>query len=365
MLKIKSTKVIIIVALTGLMLSCKKTSVKTTNYSKLFLISNEVASNRVLVYNRTDSGYLQYDTSYATGGTGTGAVIGCQGAVTLSKDGNSLLVVNPGSNELSSFRIYSDKMELISKKSSNGERPVSVAVSTENKVYALNNGGMGSVAGYTLNSFGELLPLESSLRSLIGTATSFPVQIQFTPDGKTMIVALRDAGRLIRFAVNNTGLLGDTMTLASVSPAPFGFDISNQNRIYITEAQTSAVGVYQITSTGLTNFQEPVLNSQKAACWLSITPNQLYCYTSNAQTNNLSAYKIDPSTGKASLIGANPIVTGTNPIEIRTSPDSKFVYALCRTSHEIWAYAVQSDGSLNYLSKVGGLPSASIGMAVR
>src|SRR3954447_17393785 len=62
-----------------------------------FTLSNASGGNRVLVFDRGSGGRLHRVGSVATGGRGTGANLGSQGALALSRDGSRLYAVNPGS----------------------------------------------------------------------------------------------------------------------------------------------------------------------------------------------------------------------------------------------------------------------------
>src|SRR5207248_7379662 len=64
----------------------------------VYVMSNAPAGNAVLAFDRAANGALSPAGSYATGGNGTGAGLGSQGALVLSADGRWLLAVNAGSN---------------------------------------------------------------------------------------------------------------------------------------------------------------------------------------------------------------------------------------------------------------------------
>ena len=67
--------------------------------------TNSAAGNAVQVLARSDDGTLTPAGSYATGGLGTSAGLGSQGAVALSDNGRVLLAVDAGSNDIASFRV--------------------------------------------------------------------------------------------------------------------------------------------------------------------------------------------------------------------------------------------------------------------
>ena len=70
----------------------------------VYALTNAPTGNEVVVWDRADDGSLTPAGSYATGGLGSGAGLGSQGAIILSKDNRWLFAVNAGSNDISSFR---------------------------------------------------------------------------------------------------------------------------------------------------------------------------------------------------------------------------------------------------------------------
>src|SRR4051794_18532801 len=65
--------------------------------------TNSVTGNSVYRLDRAPDGSLTVVASYRTGGTGTGAGLGSQGAVALSDDGDRLVAVDAGSNDVAFF----------------------------------------------------------------------------------------------------------------------------------------------------------------------------------------------------------------------------------------------------------------------
>ena len=130
---------------------------------RVYTLSNQVSGNSVMEYERSNDGTLTFNASYPTGGTGTGGGLGNQGAVTLGKDDEVLLAVNPGSNSISSFKLTGNGLSLKSTVSSEGMRPVSVTVEKD-IVYVLNAGGSGNISGFKLGNDDMLVPIPNSTR---------------------------------------------------------------------------------------------------------------------------------------------------------------------------------------------------------
>src|ERR1700681_2173446 len=85
--------------------------------SYVYTESNQTSAgggNAVLAFWVASGGTLTSIGSFATGGDGTGAGLGSQGAIALADGGHALLVVNAGSNTVSYFRILShESLQLV------------------------------------------------------------------------------------------------------------------------------------------------------------------------------------------------------------------------------------------------------------
>src|SRR2546430_1610129 len=124
----------------------------------VYTLTNQVAGNAVAVFTRGADGRLTSAGTVATGGTGTGAGLGSQGAVVLSDDGRRLFAVNAGSNDVSVFTVGAAGLSLASRTSSGGTLPVSLTVHG-NELYVLNAGGSGNISGFTVDNSGGLTPI--------------------------------------------------------------------------------------------------------------------------------------------------------------------------------------------------------------
>src|SRR5262245_22292745 len=93
----------------------------------VYVSTNAAGANAVRMFDQGPGGALTPAGSIGTGGAGTGAGLGTQGAVTLSADGRWLLVVNAGSDNLTLFRVGDDgsltRRQVVD---SHGDGPVSV-----------------------------------------------------------------------------------------------------------------------------------------------------------------------------------------------------------------------------------------------
>jgi 6-phosphogluconolactonase (cycloisomerase 2 family) len=329
--------------------------------------TNAAGGNRVVAYSRSSSGTLTWAANYPTGGNGTGAGLGSQGAVTLSD--NILLAVNAGSNSLTSFTVSGKGLEWQSTVPSGGTTPISVTV-YGNLVYVVNAGGTGNISGFTLDADGSLHPLANSTRPLSSSASG-PAQISFVQDGKAVVVTEKMTNKIISYTINADGTPGTMHMLTSANATPFGFAVGSEGRIYVSEAAGGAPGAstvssYQVSTNGnISLITGPVSAGQTAACWVVVTNNEKYVYATNTGSNNVSSFNAADNGALTVLSAAAASTNISIPIDAALSNSSKFLYVLNSGSHSITAMSVDHDGSLGYLQNVTGLPVGDVGLAAK
>ncbi len=334
----------------------------------VFISTNAAAGNEVLVFSDFGQGGLRLRQRIATSGTGTGGGLGSQGAVTLSGSGRYLFVVNAGSNSVSTFRLTSKGLRLMSVMPSGGLAPTSVT-EDDGLVFVLNTAGDGNVSGF-VNLRGRLLPIANSTRGLSAAGGTAPAQVGLTADGGTLVVAERATNRLTTYTVMDDGSLSMPQANASVGMTPFGFAFDRRGHLLVSEAFGGAANASAITSY---RFQDgaprtPVTISpsvgtqQTAACWVAITPNGRYAYTTNTASGSISLYRIE-ADGRISLAQSVAAMTaGSGPIDASVSMRGRSLYVLRAGTKALAAYRIASDGSLMGTGAVD-VPMGSAGMA--
>lgn len=338
----------------------------------VYTLSNQVSGNAVLDYTRASDGKLTYNTSYATGGTGTGGGLGNQYAIILGEDDddeNVLLGVNAGSNSISSFSIRGNGLALKSTVNSGGMRPVSITLH-DDIVFVLNAGGMGNISGFKLGDNNMLTPIANSTRPLTSTASA-AAEIAFVNDGRVVVVTERATNKIITYTVSENGIPGIMHSITSANATPFGFDVGDNGNIFVSEAAGGSAGASTLSSYHVSNdgsislIDGPNGANQSAACWVVITGNGKYAYTTNTASNNLSNYDVNTTTGSISVNTAIAATTGMGPIDAALSNNSKYLYILNARSNSIGVYEVASNGALSAVQTVSGVPVGSTGLAAR
>ena len=337
----------------------------------VYTMTNDPAGNQVLQYDRMADGSLAYRAHYDTGGQGTGSGLGNQGGVVLSDDGRWLLVVNAGSNDISVFRVRGRELVLTDTESSGGVLPVSVAID-RNLIYVVN-AGSDSLSALLLGNDGKLTPLPGSSAALSGSNTA-PAQVQFSPDGRFVMVTEKATNTLSVFPVDSDGYPGTAVFNASEGMTPFAFDFAPNRRVYVSEVSggapdAGAVSSYKLLRDGtLDSIAASVPNFETAPCWLVVTNGGRYVFTTNTPDDSLSAYAIE-FDGGLTLVDADGRTgepgPGTSPLDMDLSDDGRHLYTLNIGNGTISTFRVGPDGSLIETSTETGVPAGVNGLAAR
>ncbi len=332
----------------------------------VFIMNNATTGNNILAYSRATDGQLTSAGSFATGGTGTGGGLGNQGA--LVREGSRLFACNAGSNQITVFDINGSSLMQTSIASSEGTKPVSITVH-ENLVYVLNAGGTGNISGFSIDGNGQLTHLVGSDQPL-SSATAGAAQIEFNNSGSQLVVTEKATNIIDTYSVDVNGLAGTGTAHPSIGNTPFGFAFAHNNTLIVSDAfggapGQSALSSYTLSNSGNLNLVTgPVGNTQTAACWVVVTNDGKFCYTTNTASSNISGYSISNS-GALTVLDANGItaVTGGADIDVSLSNNSKYLYSLNSAGHSISMFSININGGLTFIGEITGLPVGANGMS--
>ena len=334
--------------------------------SYVYTESNQTSAgggNTVLAYWVASGGSLTPVGSFATGGDGTGAGLGSQGAINVAGGGRALLVVNAGSNTVSYFRILDGgQLRLVDAAPSGGTSPVSVTA----------HGGWVEVLNQGNNTVGSLLLTSRSLVPSshpavpLSSAAATPEQIGFTPSGAHVIVTEKVSSSIDTFDVTSGGQLTGLRHTVSTGTAPYGFGFSAGGEAIVSDAGGGAGGVsaatsYKVGAAGALHPISEVGESQAAACWLTVNAAGTRAYLANAGSGTVSSYNIGPS-GRLHLRSDVAATVGVHPIDQVLGGGWFFVL----TTSDIASAPVTPSGDLGSVneSAASGLPAAASGLAI-
>jgi 6-phosphogluconolactonase len=261
-------------------------------------------------------------------------------------------------------------LELLDRTASGGTRPVSIAVHRR-LVYVLNAGGSGNVSGFVLDRDDNLQPLAGSTRPL-SSSSADAAQVAFSPDGGLLAVTEKATNVIATYTVGANGLVTGPNAQPSAGPTPFGFAFSRRGTLVVSEAfgggpDASALSSYRAGAGGvLSAISSSVGTTETAACWVVITGNARFAYTSNTGSGTISGYRLSRA-GALTLLDADGVTATTMaaPIDLALTRNDRFLYSLDSGAGAISAFRVKADGSLAALAGASGLPAGANGLAAR
>jgi 6-phosphogluconolactonase len=333
----------------------------------VYVQTNDANGNEVIAFSRAEDGTLAPLGRCPTGGRGTGVPhLASAGSVVLSDDGLWLLAVNAGSDELSLFAVQPDGLQLADRAGSGGSKPTSVAVRAA-LVYVLNN-GTPSISGFTLAD-GKLTELGGSTRP--GSADADPAQISFTADGRMLIVTERGTNTISSYLIDKRGYAQNPATIKSSGQTPYGFALTADGSLIVSEAFGGATGAaaassYTVSGPGeITMVSGSVGDTRTEVCWVALTKDDRFAYVTNFGDGTVSSYEI---TADRSLRLREPVAGSTGPghkgiRDEAISGDGRYLYAIDADAQQLFGWAVGQDGQLRPVGQFGGVPGTVAGLA--
>jgi 6-phosphogluconolactonase (cycloisomerase 2 family) len=323
----------------------------------VFVQTDNLAGNQVIAYDQGRDGSLTEVGAYATEGLGgelEGSVVdhlASQGSLAYDADNHLLYAVNAGSNTVSVFAVFGDRLFLQQVIGSGGSFPVSVAVD-HGLVYVLNAEGEGSLQGYRA-AFGHLFPVPGSTRALgldpteTPRFTHTPGQVAFSPDGSQVIVTTKGNGSAIDvFGVQAFGRLSPTPVVNSEpGTVPFAVTFDQEGNLLVSQAGTNAVTSYALNHDGTVAPLSTVATGQEATCW--VVRSGSVVYASNAGSANLSDIGIGPG-GQLSSLGTTETSGGT--VDAAVAANGLYLYVQGGAAGTVDEFQIGSGGAL---AKVG------------
>jgi len=339
----------------------------------VYVNDNTAPANTIAGFARHADGTLSAlpGSPFSAGGSGLGSVTGSQGALQMAAHGRYLLAVDAGSDQISVLRIHRDGALTLVRDgvvSSNGVRPVSIAVHRR-LVYVANAGAGGSdYTGFRLTRGGRLRPLADSTVALPDSAS--PGDVLFNGTGTNLAGTRVGTGQIDSFSVGADGRLTAAAgsPFAAQGPGPFGseFRPTNPAELYVSNAHGGAgngtVSAFRVASDGTLSSigSSPFADLQTAPCWVEITHDGRFLFTVNTASSSISRYAIT-ADGSLRLLGSTPFrePTGLGPFDARLSPDGGTLWVVAPGRNVVSGFTVRGDDLTELASSPTPLPAGA------
>ena len=329
------------------------------------LQSNDAGQNELLVLRRAADGTVAALGSVPTKGTGSGTPhLPSQGSVVVTGDGRHVLVTDAGSGDLAVLDVGDTGVEL-AQTLAVGAAPRSVA-EHDGLVYVLAT-GEPALVGFRRQG-DAFVALPAARRAL--PADADPAQVGFGPDGSVLVVTARGRDEVLTFPVDADGLLGEAVVTPSAGPTPYGFAVSPQGVLVVTEAfraekGRAAASSYRLGAGAPSVVSSSLGNGRSEICWAAVTPDGRHVFTTNFADGAVSHWAIGAG-GALTLVQAVAGVTEDGRPGLRDaalSRDGRHLHVLDADAGELVTWSVDADGGLTPIGSTGGLPATAAGLA--
>ena len=134
---------------------------------------------------------------------------------------------------------------------------------------------------------------------------------------------------------------------------------SAQSFVYVANANSNNVSAYSVNpATGvLTAIPGSPFTSGSTPISVAVDPTGKFAYVANNGSGNISAYTINPASGVLTAIPGSPFAAGLFPLSVTVDPTGKFAYATISLPSSVSAYTI--DPATGALIAVPGSPFAA------
>ncbi len=388
----------------------------------LYMQTNEVR-NTIVHYRWSASGTLTEMERVPTGGAGSGELSPIYhvnrpndfegaGSVILTADRRFLFATNAGDNSVSSFAVSEDDGELAlvdTKRTGNatsgGAKSLAYAPSSRT-LYVLHTFGPDHLRLMSVDAKGKLTarPERYSVNTTDWTNRG-PTMAVLSPDGKFLVVGTTfdelpsrtnpdgslilwiphkdgalhiiasnapDPDGIVVFPVGEDGALGEASFYDARGASPFylAFLHNRPDTFIIGYAISDGVAMGRIGPDGKINVISPLVKIDTSAglpselCWLAVSPDDRFVYTTNFGYSTVSSYRIDGNALSIAKDPASPKVpgdgtfraingtVGSGPSDSWLTPDGAYLYQIYGNASKLVGYAIKPDGSLEEVTSV-------------
>jgi len=186
-----------------------------------------------------------------------------------------------------------------------------------------------------------------------------------------LIVTERGTDTISSYPVDERGYAQGPMTIKSSGQTPYGFGLTTDGSLIVSEAFGGATGAaatssYAVSGAGeLTVVSGSVGDTRSEVCWVALTKDDRFAYVTNFGDGTVSSYEI---TADRSLKLRDPVAASAGQGEkgIRDeaiSGDGRYLYAIHADAQKLFGWAVGQGGQLTPVGEFGGVPDTVAGLA--
>ncbi len=127
---------------------------------------------------------------------------------------------------------------------------------------------------------------------------------------------------------------------------------------FVLVSHTGGISVFRMDYAGtLSSVSGSPFAGGTGPHHMAVDSTGTFVYLANSASNNISAFRIDATSGVLTPISGSPFASGGNPYSTTVHPTGQFLFAGSESAATIYAYSINS--STGALSPVAGSPFAA------
>jgi Lactonase, 7-bladed beta-propeller len=186
--------------------------------------------------------------------------------------------------------------------------------------------------------------------------SSSPEQIGFSNDGNVLVVTEKGVNLIDLYTVDHNGIASSPNSVASNGNGPYGFAVTNQGCLILSEAAGGAavcaagpcgtLSSYALSDGDtMRTISGSIPDFGSAPCWVAVSHNGQFAYASNAHGGTISVHSIS-GQGVLTLTSslAARLSTG-HSLDLAISGNGQYLYDL--NGGQITAFQTYNDGGIS------------------
>ncbi len=331
-------------------------------------------------------GKFAYVTSFSSGtiwaysiDAGSGALAPISGSpfaagtepetITLDPTGHFAYTINQNSNTVSAFSVDPSTGALAPLGGSpfpTGASPFHFTLDPSGKFAFVANGVSNNVSAYMVNATtGALAEVAGSPYA----AGMEPAWLTVDPSGKFLYVSAELSNDVTTYGIDGTSGVLTNLRTVRARPGARAIAVSRGSAAvtytptfaYVANQNSNNVSMYAINATtgALTSTGAVAAGTQPVS--VAVAPSGRLAYVANlcgsvscSGNGNVSAYTIDGSTGALNTVPGSAFAAGSSPRSVAVDPSGRFAYVANSGSSDVSAYTI--DSTTGALTSVAGSP---------
>lgn len=363
-----------ITSLTRLVCFCLILSTLSSFAGRYIYTIGNAFGNTVIGFEIQEDGTLVQlpGSPWETGGWGLTVTPFTQNGLIATEDGRHLFAINILTNNISVFRVADDgTLTQVpgSPFDTGGQVPSCMALS-EDVMYVAHLGTNLNFCvecdyrGLRWDEVNETLtPIPDSVIPLPINPPGFVLAVEFAPDGVNMLGARVGDHKIDSFMLDHdSGLLtpapGSPFDSVITQPLGFAFSPVNDSQVFVSnlvELDERPGLLSSFLRSGSTGQIAPIpgfpytTGDQGAACWIALTSDGRYLYTTNTRSDTISRYTVNPE-GTLNFVEVVDVPKfdeiNDEPLDMIITGDDQFLYLVNGGIGGVVGYRILPDGGL-------------------